>query len=205
MALWFFLIVASYVYLYFITGELSTITGSVLGLMGISAGTALGAALIDKNKIDNENALTEQETTLKARIDDLKNMKKGIQGANMSADELVDKLISLDAKRTDAEIKLINIQQKKERIPDPGQGRSTCGFIYDLLTDDRRINNGETYGTPINFSFHRFQICIWTIALGIIFIFEVYENLRMPEFSDTLLGLMGISSGTYVGFKFPEH
>jgi hypothetical protein len=26
----------------------------------------------------------------------------------------------------------------------------------------------------------------------------------MPEFDTTLLGLMGISSGTYIGFKFPE-
>jgi hypothetical protein len=26
----------------------------------------------------------------------------------------------------------------------------------------------------------------------------------MPDFGVTLLGLMGISSGTYVGFKFPQ-
>jgi hypothetical protein len=26
----------------------------------------------------------------------------------------------------------------------------------------------------------------------------------MPQFSDTLLALMGISAGTYVGFKIPE-
>jgi len=26
----------------------------------------------------------------------------------------------------------------------------------------------------------------------------------MPEFNTTLLGLMGISSGTYLGAKFPE-
>jgi hypothetical protein len=26
----------------------------------------------------------------------------------------------------------------------------------------------------------------------------------MPEFSTTLLALMGISSGTYLGFKIPE-
>ena len=26
----------------------------------------------------------------------------------------------------------------------------------------------------------------------------------MPEFSDTLLALMGISAGTYIGFKIPE-
>jgi hypothetical protein len=26
----------------------------------------------------------------------------------------------------------------------------------------------------------------------------------MPQFNDTLLTLMGISGGTYIGFKFPE-
>ena len=40
--------------------------------------------------------------------------------------------------------------------------------------------------------------------LGIIFVSSVYNNLSMPEFSTTLLGLMGISSGTYVGFKSQE-
>jgi len=31
-------------------------------------------------------------------------------------------------------------------------------------------------------------------VLGIIFVSSVYNNLSMPEFSTTLLGLMGISS-----------
>ena len=44
----------------------------------------------------------------------------------------------------------------------------------------------------------------WTLILGVIFIGSVYKDLAMPEFNVTLLGLMGISSGTYLGFKFPE-
>jgi hypothetical protein len=54
------------------------------------------------------------------------------------------------------------------------------------------------------YSFHRFQIFGWTLALAGVFIFNVYNQLTMPEFSATLLGLMGMSSGTYIGFKFPE-
>ena len=54
------------------------------------------------------------------------------------------------------------------------------------------------------YSFHRFQIFAWTIVLGIIFLSSVYNNLTMPEFSTTLLGLMGISAGTYIGFKLPN-
>ncbi|HKV39453.1 MAG TPA: hypothetical protein VJX67_09585, partial [Blastocatellia bacterium] len=39
---------------------------------------------------------------------------------------------------------------------------------------------------------------------GVIFCVEVYKNLSMPQFDPTLLALMGISAGTYLGFKFPE-
>ena len=45
---------------------------------------------------------------------------------------------------------------------------------------------------------------VWTIVLGVIFAWSVYRNMTMPEFDASLLTLMGISSGTYVGFKFPE-
>jgi len=31
----------------------------------------------------------------------------------------------------------------------------------------------------------------------------VLWDLTMPEFSATMLALMGISSGTYIGFKLP--
>jgi len=64
--------------------------------------------------------------------------------------------------------------------------------MYDLLADQNVI------------SFHRFQIFVWTIVLGIIFTYKVYNELSMPDFSSTLLGLLGISAGTYLGFKLPE-
>src|SRR6266542_265988 len=50
MAFWFFLVIASYVFLWLINGELDTITESVLALIGIGAATALGATLIDQGK-----------------------------------------------------------------------------------------------------------------------------------------------------------
>jgi hypothetical protein len=63
------------------------------------------------------------------------------------------------------------------------------GFWYDILSDEHGV------------SFHRFQMVIWTLCLTLVFAWDVYYNLAMPEFSPTLLGLMGISSGTYLGFK----
>jgi hypothetical protein len=66
------------------------------------------------------------------------------------------------------------------------------GVMYDLLAENNLI------------SFHRFQIFVWTLVLGIMFVANVYNELAMPQFSATLLGLLGISAGTYVGFKLPE-
>ena len=66
------------------------------------------------------------------------------------------------------------------------------GFFRDLLTDADGVN------------FHRFQMLVWTVVLGVLFVIGVYKGLSMPEFSATLLALMGISAGTYLGFKIPE-
>jgi hypothetical protein len=66
------------------------------------------------------------------------------------------------------------------------------GFWYDLS------NGGQG---P---SFHRVQMVLWTAILGLVFVRSVIQLMTMPEFGETLLVLMGISSGTYLGFKFPE-
>jgi len=71
-------------------------------------------------------------------------------------------------------------------------GSVSAGFLPDILSD----SNG--------YCFHNFQIFAWTLMLGIIFVCSVYDNLAMPKFSATLLGLTGISAGTYLGFKFVE-
>jgi len=129
MSFWFFLVVAAYIFMWLITDELDTITASVLALIGIGAGTALAATLID---------------------------------------------------------------QKKDSPKPEEPGGTTQGFLNDVMSD------------PTGISLHRFQMFVWTLVLGMIFCGNVYKNLEMPEFSATLLGLMGISSGTYLGFKVPE-
>ncbi|MFO0758419.1 MAG: hypothetical protein U0359_18145 [Byssovorax sp.] len=66
------------------------------------------------------------------------------------------------------------------------------GLINDLLTDDR------------GYALYRFQMVVWSVVLSVLFWSSVYKHLAMPDFSATVLGLMGISSGTYLGFKVPE-
>jgi len=147
MAFWFFIVIAGYVFMWLVTGELDTITDSVLALMGIGAGTALGAALIDSSA-----AGTTTTTTMTAT----------------SSSTVVAPV--------------------PHAPPQPSEG-----FLRDVLSDSSE-----------GISIHRFQMFAWTLILGVIFAASVYKDLAMPEFNATLLGLMGISSGTYLGFKLPE-
>lgn len=124
MAWWFFLLVVGYVFIWLVTGEVDSIAPSLLGLVGISAATALAA---------------------------------------------------------------VAITSPSSRGP-----RASAGFMHDLISDDRGV-----------VALDRLQVVVWTLVLGGIFLTAVLWDLTMPEFSATMLALMGISSGTYIGFKLP--
>ncbi len=78
--------------------------------------------------------------------------------------------------------------QGNEKNRKGSQGVSE-GFFNDILSDINGVN------------FHRFQTFIWTVAIGLFFVWEVIKNLAMPEFDDTLLALQGISAATYLGLR----
>lgn len=124
MAIWFFVIMTSWLLLYVVKHSFNTISDTLVLLMGISAGTGIGGVAIDTNRSK------------------------------------------------------------------PAQ--QSQGFLKDILSDD--------YGI----SFHRFQIFAWTIVLVAVFIRQVTAYMTMPEFDSSLLVLMGISSGTYLGVKVTE-
>ncbi|WP_425219050.1 hypothetical protein [Ralstonia solanacearum] len=66
-------------------------------------------------------------------------------------------------------------------------------FFWDLTTD----KNGPTL--------HRFQMLAMTVILGVVFIVNTVKRDALPlDFDGTTLGLLGISAGTYLGFKIPE-
>lgn len=168
MALWFYLIFSGYLVIWLVTKDLNTITQSLLALMGISAGTALGGTVIDNQKRD---AATAQLAQLAAA---------GNEPTAPQPSASSPPAIPPPPDR---------IRQLQSRL-DPGISQ---GFLRDILSD------GD------GFNLHRFQILAWNIALAVIFVASTYNSLRMPEFSATLLGLMGISAGTYLGFKVPEN
>ncbi|MHB8905475.1 MAG: hypothetical protein ACYC4T_14000 [Melioribacteraceae bacterium] len=139
---WTVLVLVSFVFIWVSTGDINTITDSVLILIGISSATALGARAIDSTNAANKSAIDAQDQTIKA-----------------------------DATKYD----------------------TTSGSYWkDLL------------GGNSDDGIHRLQIVVWTLVLGIIFVCSVWSDLTMPDFNGTLLTMMGISSGTYIGFKMKE-
>ncbi len=195
MAFWFFLIYASYLTIWLITSALDTITASLLALMGISAGTALGEAMIDNNKDTNKTNqfqdLTAEKLALEQSITEIQAQLDAFDATSTNAVDQSNRE-ALSRQLLEARTRIGQLDQQLRALGSQETAPASAGFLRDILSD------GSGY------SFHRFQIFAWTIVLGIIFVSSVYNNLTMPEFSTTLLGLMGLSAGTYIGFKFPE-
>ena len=195
MAFWFFLIYSSYMAIWLITDALDTITPSLLALMGISAGTALGEALIDNGKDTAKTNQVQDLTAERSAVEQSISQSQTDLDANVAGSTTVADQSNRDVlnrQLTDSRTRLGQINQQLRVLDAQQAPTASAGFLRDILSD------GSGY------SFHRFQIFAWTIVLGIIFVSSVYNNLSMPEFSTTLLGLMGLSAGTYIGFKFPE-
>jgi hypothetical protein len=181
MAFWFFLVIASFLYIWQVTGAYDIITAGILTLVGIAAGTALGAAVIDESKQDEDPPqlanLESEKPKLEAKISELETQ---INTAQPNDKTKLEKQKTAKSKRLEIVINRIQKTPLSE------------GFLKDILRDATGV------------AFHRFQIAVWTVILGIIFIYSVWASLSMPEFSATLLALQGISAGTYIGFKIPE-
>jgi hypothetical protein len=180
MAFWLFLVITSFLFIWLVTGALDTITDGVLGLMGIGSGTALGSALIDASddKVEKINKLKLQQEKLRIELAEI---DKNLQSAPTD--------IVLVGRKVETEDDLKMIGEQITNIKTPA---ATQGFFIDIVSG------------PSGVTLHRFQMVLWTVILGIIFIFSVWKRLSMPEFDAMLLALQGISAGTYLGFKIPE-
>ena len=62
-------------------------------------------------------------------------------------------------------------------------------FFRDILTDVDGV------------CLHRFQALAWTVVIGVFFLFGVVAQNALPNLGDYLLAVLGISGGTYLGFK----
>lgn len=180
MAWWTVIIVSSFLYIWIVTLDWNVVPVSVLVLMGISSTTALGAVLVDSNRNDQRKALTDEKSTLSVRLDQI---AMALRTAPANATDL-------QTERDQKQTRLSQVNAQLDSLPSPIG--PTQGFLCDILIEEQGI------------SLHRLQMAVWTVVLGIVFAFAVGHTLIMPEFNATLLALMGISSGTYIGFKIPD-
>jgi len=203
MAFWFFTIIISYMFIWMVTRDLSILTTSVLGLMGLSAATGLGSAIIDANKQqEKENKYNNALDHLKSTEIEETQLDEEVKQMYISRAILPDIALELRSNSDPLTAKEALLVAKKKEIEYSQQviktahsattTRASIAFFRDILSD----NNG--------YSFHRVQMFTWTVVLIIIFITSVLNLLTMPEFDTTVLGLMGISGATYLGFKFPN-
>lgn len=88
--------------------------------------------------------------------------------------------------------RLATIKSEIDELSKKLEAGQSKGFWRDICDD----GNGA--------SFHRLQVVIWTMVLGVVFVQTVAQVMSMPEFPETLLTLLGISNATYLGFKIPE-
>lgn len=194
MAIWYFLVLAAFLFIWTIRGSPPKITDEVLGLIGIASGTALGSAAIDIRKNNSARASLANSMRTQAELNSELAALHGLTAIAAAGGAAVDQQ-AMDAATTAIASKSVLLEQSQQSSAAAQRASApplTTSFLEDLLTDSDGM------------SFHRFQIVIWTLVLLFVFSVSVWRELKMPAFDTSLLALMGISSGTYLGFKFPE-
>ena len=217
-AWWFFLVVAAYLFIGIITGDfLTSFTATALGLLGISAGTTLGSAFVDAGKAQSPDLQAQEANSRAELLDDVKLLDPEVRA------------LQADVKLLDTEV--LNLRNEIANLPtgtsDPTKDAALASKKAELTTKNAALatKNAElaTKKSQLNklnnvsenplrdilsdangVSFHRFQMMAWSLVLGVIFAVQVYRVLAMPKFDSTLLMLLGISAGTFVGLKIPE-
>jgi hypothetical protein len=189
MAWWLVISAISFLYLWAVLDKW-TFNAKVLTLLGISGATGLSSVLIDSGK--QKSAAGELDLALADKA--LKAREFAVTDAELSRlrdDEATNRLAVVAEQANQERLRLIDkrIETLKREA---GPASTTLGFIRDLLSDKDGI------------SLHRYQLVVWSIVLGVLFVYKVYTTLQIPLIDDTLLTLMGISGGLYLGFKWPD-
>ena len=189
MAFWFFIVAGSYIFLWIVTGDYRTLTSQELLLLGLSSATGIGAYLIADSsdaaaaKPRGSSVLTKEEMDLD-NADELH--------ALALAEAQIQKTVPLsEAEALRSQLRVAEFERRAAYYKK--------GLLSALWRSASDLFSETNDGRP---SFHRLQMIGWNLAFGVIFVRAVYYKLAMPEFSTDQLLLMGISNGTYLGFKW---
>ena len=199
MAFWFLVVLISYVFLWIVTGDYNTLTQSELILLGISATTGLGEILMgESSKVDGprpSDVLSAREINITnasgfAPLITVAEQDVAAQQARVDEERDAMKMVEPLKELQRLEWRLAELKKREAYFQQKGR-RWLQRVMLELV---------QEMDSP---SLHRFQMIAWTLVLGLIFLNSVYVKLIMPTFDSTLLALIGISNGTYLGFKWP--
>jgi hypothetical protein len=192
LAFWTYLIIGAFLVIWLVTDRLDTLNATVLALLGISCATTFASKMANVLTLDGGMTSTEVRraarrfrpiaelrTDLAAELAQLKEQAAAAAPAGPNPNPQL--FVQLAAR----------IERLRDDLDYLSHNRFTR-FLIDLLGENGKV------------TLHRLQIIAWTIVLGIVFVSKVKRELSMPVFSDTLLGLMGLSSLTYVALKVPD-
>src|SRR5262249_33604528 len=115
-----------------------------------------------------------------------KRLEQEIQEVSTAPQGETPEATAMRLQRRDA---LLKQQERVNAMPESCFRR----LLRDWLTDE------DTY------SFHRYQMLAWTLVLGLFFVVKVWSVWELPTFDATMLALLGITSGTYLGFKLQKN
>ena len=188
MAFWFLAIILASLFLWLATGTWHILNETCLWLIGIGSGTALGSAIISEADPKKDESVPKNPLA-RDREESLEDFKTRLDAAISAADAAFgiatpQTSLAIQARR-DA---LAKQKEDLEHQPESGWRR----LMQDWLTD------GDVY------SFHRYQMLAWTLVLGVFFVAKVWSRWELPTFDGTTLALLGITSGTYLGFKLQK-
>jgi hypothetical protein len=191
MAWWFFLSLMAYMLIYLVTGNSGAFSDALLGLIGISASTGLASVAVDSSKRTEMMALRDKLNADKARVvADIAQHDAAIADIDrqLSAQPSADNAAALQREKAEKTRQRNDLEQQRtdttDRITklDARFAPASQHFLIDVLSDEDGV------------SLNRLQIFVWTIVLGIIFVAQVWQQLSMPEFSSSVLALMGLRS-----------
>jgi hypothetical protein len=195
MVTWFCLILISFLFIFTVTLDINSITAESFILMGISGATALASVAIDQGK--NGPPAQVQKNLNAMGIKTLADVDKLGKGAKDTPNDKAKTVLpGANIPAASASGQPANNDPTFKELQDEYRAQikdlKSAGLLADLVEDA----SGPTI--------HRWQILIWTVILGAIYVGRVYMNLETPTFGTNLLALMGISGGVYLGFKIPE-
>ena len=178
-AWWFSIILIAFIFIWLVTGQYDFSTTALI-LLSIGLGTTVGSNLIDANK---RNTSDDAEAgNLKLLLADKKKLEEELKKLDENTD-------AYKTKKDEYNTKIGDIQAKFPNAIGPPHK----SFLMDIMSDANGV------------SFHRFQMLVWTLILSFFFIISALGRLAMPQFSEALLALMGVSAGTFLAFKIPEN